>query len=622
MTEPLVGCDPVEEPAPPVLVSLTVITPDTAVQDAEVVGLWRVPYDAAEDHLTIVQATTLPNDPETWAQIDWHGATVVEGSENRRIQLPRNALQDHEVEATLDETTRELTVRIVPRLDRLDDVAAAVATEARIFKFYVAAGGTATIRARTIPDTQAAWQQITWEGALGDSGAAHSKTVALDAGGSFPVKASLGGVEDELEVLVRPLPRIDVVRVQFRNAAAVVDNDTAAAFPAYAWDDAEPDRRIPACFVRNTAIRLSVVLEIGQHPLVQETFHVTGTADFGGTHVTWAFDKDIAPGDATPLVEHDVDADVAIPNVIAAYDALDVQWAYDAAGRGAVDGNVSRHQVYSLLGAPAGGVRAYWTLLDVSCHAADGDAAAVDLANHLTVRFADLAHPIQRKRDGRDLGYWTAPPGNDSGRNTQELLQNADGSGQCGAWALFFLDMLRVHGINTAVRVEVDHPNNVGFLVRNWNFSPQKASVSGTVKPFVDWFYSVPTSEASRFTHRIRGAGVPQDYECQTRPPNGAAGQNNPNPPPKFSNHFIVRYAGAVYDPSYGSVPFNDFRSWENASIQGLWCRRDPLYLAGYDNNRRTGMDPQMLRYQQNFPAGGVLSASGLPGPAGWRFSA
>lgn len=54
----------------------------------------------------------------------------------------------------------------------------------------------------------------------------------------------------------------------------------------------------------------------------------------------------------------------------------------------------------------------------------------------------------------------------------------------------------------------------------------------------------------------------------------GIPGQKNPNPPPIFFNHFIVEYAGMVWDPSYGAGPFgganNGENAHENAAIDGI----------------------------------------------------
>jgi hypothetical protein len=50
----------------------------------------------------------------------------------------------------------------------------------------------------------------------------------------------------------------------------------------------------------------------------------------------------------------------------------------------------------------------------------------------------------------------------------------------------------------------------------------------------------------------------------------GIGGQDNPEPPPSFANHFIVLAQGKFYDPSYGAGPFNTENDHENAASDGL----------------------------------------------------
>jgi len=50
----------------------------------------------------------------------------------------------------------------------------------------------------------------------------------------------------------------------------------------------------------------------------------------------------------------------------------------------------------------------------------------------------------------------------------------------------------------------------------------------------------------------------------------GIPGQSNPKPPPYFFNHFVVKYGGQVYDPSYGAGPFGSELAHENAAIDGI----------------------------------------------------
>ena len=122
----------------------------------------------------------------------------------------------------------------------------------------------------------------------------------------------------------------------------------------------------------------------------------------------------------------------------------------------------------------------------------------------------------------------------------------ATGDGQCGAWAEIFIDMLKVQDIaSTKVTVvEMTMPMTRGFLVKDWTFTGP--GVSPATTPYV---YVVGLDVIDAF---------------------GVAGQSNPDPPPSFLNHFIVRYSGQYYDPSYGTGPFVDQMAWENASLDGF----------------------------------------------------
>ena len=44
--------------------------------------------------------------------------------------------------------------------------------------------------------------------------------------------------------------------------------------------------------------------------------------------------------------------------------------------------------------------------------------------------------------------------------------------------------------------------------------------------------------------------------------------QGNPAPARLFLDHALVKYNGKIYDPSYGTGPFNSLKDWENASLE------------------------------------------------------
>ena len=53
----------------------------------------------------------------------------------------------------------------------------------------------------------------------------------------------------------------------------------------------------------------------------------------------------------------------------------------------------------------------------------------------------------------------------------------------------------------------------------------------------------------------------------------GTLGQDNPNPPPDYPNHVIVKARGNYYDPSYGTGPFPTQLDWERASLAAIGRR-------------------------------------------------
>ena len=136
------------------------------------------------------------------------------------------------------------------------------------------------------------------------------------------------------------------------------------------------------------------------------------------------------------------------------------------------------------------------------------------------------------------------------------MLANPYGNGACGAFSMMLIDMFRLHGINrgTLVRVTPNRTNNpaadtaVGFLVKNWGVAPLPPK--GPILSGDNWSHTMSSNVGWM---------------------NGA-GQNEQNPMPWFSSHYIVKetITGNYYDPSYGSAPQQTHPAWENAAINGL----------------------------------------------------
>ena len=168
-----------------------------------------------------------------------------------------------------------------------------------------------------------------------------------------------------------------------------------------------------------------------------------------------------------------------------------------------------------------------------------------------------------QRRDGTPMTYWGTIPLPSQCQTLAGLLAQADGS--CVAWSQLFDQALEVQGIDSASVVEVTaNPNIVPgaeqFLVKDWTFT------------------GLGTSGNSDFPYIVGIDAMNED---------GVPGQGNVEPPPAFENHFVVRFGGQIYDPSYGIGPFNSENEHENAAIDGFLTTDgffDPRFLVRGNN--------------------------------------
>ena len=65
----------------------------------------------------------------------------------------------------------------------------------------------------------------------------------------------------------------------------------------------------------------------------------------------------------------------------------------------------------------------------------------------------------------------------------------------------------------------------------------------------------------------LAGEGFPYVRGLNMWPLEGVGGQQASNPPPDYPNHVILRVGPTLYDPSYGTGPFPDHKTWERASL-------------------------------------------------------
>lgn len=157
--------------------------------------------------------------------------------------------------------------------------------------------------------------------------------------------------------------------------------------------------------------------------------------------------------------------------------------------------------------------------------------------------------------------------------DTYDLLANHDG--QCGSWAKFFLDALRVQGIHQNNNYLTVSPtaSNEGFLVGNslWSTTPTGTGAYPWINYSVNAFAYGPVQNG-----RVTG------YQWLAAPPPGVIdaigdpGQNTANPASLFGNHQFVQLLvnGQVryFDPSYG-VEYASLLDFDDNHLDGYFVR-------------------------------------------------
>jgi Carboxypeptidase regulatory-like domain len=360
------------------------------------------------------------------------------------------------------------------------------------------------------------------------------------------------------ELRVRHIHTVAAVQQLTFTGNNVVEKDTTGNFPSPEWIDtrAQADQS-PVSYARNKNIAFTAKFKVTTHPCRSEAVEIKGTASFGSTNLEWTGSVTVNPGDNDFSLA--LTSNNPLPNEVGIFETSDISWQINPGKQGWAAAGTSRNLVYVTLDNPSGTPN-YWTLLDVSCRAAHGQTTTPGL---ISQGFTGLTgRAVSRKRDSQNLTYWNPLLGNHA-QSTAQLLQAANGAGECGSWAEFLIDMYKVHGITSAHKILIVRTKSAwaagteGFLVKHWIFDHP------------------PASDANAYTH---------SRPAQCRPGANLPGQRNSTPPPAFFNHFIVLADGKFWDPSYGAGPFADQSAWENAAIDGLFSKGPPQ-RAGFDKS-------------------------------------
>jgi hypothetical protein len=147
---------------------------------------------------------------------------------------------------------------------------------------------------------------------------------------------------------------------------------------------------------------------------------------------------------------------------------------------------------------------------------------------------------VYRVAGGHPLGYYREYTCKE--KPTRGLIK--DGDGQCGAWCSFFVDMLKVHGIdNLKEGRQIRCKAAEGFMINNWGF---KTPSGAAPYPYVN-MKSGPDDAHIGPTGYLWVSSEVDDL-------GGVPGQGRNNPASLFINHFVIQIGSTYYDPSYGKV--------------------------------------------------------------------
>lgn len=211
----------------------------------------------------------------------------------------------------------------------------------------------------------------------------------------------------------------------------------------------------------------------------------------------------------------------------------------------------------------------------VGCNAAKGSANEENVIQKVWEAFQDAS---LMNSQGEGLSYyngWIAE--NYTGAN--QLVQYRNG--QCTAWALFFLTVLKNMGVQTGLEwkyISLVSANHIYFLVKDWgDANPLPSSVANALAnndPIAADLIAMGYQNIIILKGgdvQISNNAYDFHYSDITDEP-GIPGQNSGNPQSIFGFHEISAVSGNIYDASYGS-PYsnaNFIKDFQDAALFGV----------------------------------------------------
>ena len=397
--------------------------------------------------------------------------------------------------------------------------------------------------------------------------------------GTITIEHQSSGAKDRAFYTVATLV-VREVSFSGSNTTLVSDEqDTTFSAPHYldANEDGDADdpgeRSYPISYVRGTNMVVGAKFTVSpalscEKALVKAA--AASAANLPATNATVSGNSILLPPSKTGRLS----------DAITCLKPMSMHWEVSFDGGGSwMDAGTSTNTLYVTWARPVSSPHIH-TYFDVGCEAAAGVSGTVGenddvVLGRIWTKFQTKS--INRASDGRVLTYYGFYDANrngiweegiDTDRNSPttchvtsaaELVRTTNG--QCHSWAEFMHQVLCAQGLavvneKSTARVAVNAvPKREAFLaIKNWD-----------KKDSGPW---VP----SRSDAGMLGTNVLSSLpEHSAQDVAGVSGQGtSPNPPAGFGNHYIIKCADELYDPSYGLGPFEEYQQYEHAAFDGI----------------------------------------------------
>ncbi|MBF0547352.1 MAG: hypothetical protein HQM08_23120 [Candidatus Riflebacteria bacterium] len=382
----------------------------------------------------------------------------------------------------------------------------------------------------------------------------------LSASPTFFIEPQEGkefGNQETLEIIGPTIKvataRIKEISFSGPNCHELMNDNATLTYSPPQWKDNggadDPgDRKFPVAFTSSTSIFISGKFVIdGPATLDHVKIRGSETSGFGIPETTISVENNEINLPSTAVIG-------PYKKEVQAFDPFEITWdiSFDDGATWDYLGE-TRNQLYFTLDDPLIPEPIPHTLVHVSCKNANSFSDPNEIVEKIWGGFKNRR--VFRVNTTQPLTYWNTTADH-SGANTNELLKTGDG--ECGAWADFFIDCLKMQGIKNASKVEViassTIPNRVLLLVKKWKFVPPGTSSSTFPFEYIE------NKELFK-EYGIPGQGIDNPYYSA------------------FLNHYIVQFEREYFDPSYGTGPFPSQLEWENSSLDGFAIRTSEALL-------------------------------------------